>query len=517
MLHRGTDPSQRRQYCEQQAGRVVQPIGNGQYHGDERHQRADDPQRRVRLGTGRTKTEAVHHETAGRLPCDDRDREHGDADHRDGDGLRHDQVGPGETTDALPPAERALPVGRDTDGPPDLRQGPADPRYHGASDQQDDQTGTEGDQRGGDPVAEPATEFAVEPGLDREEHADAESRRQPDELMLLGGPGRAGGDRCHPPIMTVRDHAPDTGPGIERQERRISATYIASVPCTCGQSCTSGPFPSAGTPGSSGRTSSSAASVRRARTASTTEPASRGCGVHVTYATTPPGRTDVIAESSSRSCKGRSSSTSSGVRRQRASGRRRNAPRPLHGTSASTRSNEPSGQVGFVPSPTRTWWSPGTARRFDLTSSARCGCGSTAVSTPSRWLTIAASSADFPPGPAHRSSHLASEPSSGAEASATATSCDPSYCTPARPDETAEIRPGSPPPCSTAAYGDHRPRVAPASTSSSRSARPGRATNVTRGGSLSASSSSSNSSPSVPRASAKVSTIQRGWALAIAR
>ena len=151
----------------------------------------------------------------------------------------------------------------------------------------------------------------------------------------------------------------------------------------------------------------------------------RRCGEQVTYAdhAARPGRGDRGLEQVLLQEPG--SITSSGVRRQRASGRRRSAPRPLHGTSARTRSNDPPGQVGLVPSPIRTLWSPGIARRLARTRSARCLSGSTAVSRPSRCWTRAARSADFPPGPAQRSSHLVSSPSSGAIASAVASAASP--------------------------------------------------------------------------------------------
>ncbi len=130
--------------------------------------------------------------------------------------------------------------------------------------------------------------------------------------------------------------------------------------------------------------------------------------------------------------------TSAGVRRQRASGRLRRAPRPEHGASMRIRSNVPARQGGCVPSavitPRRP---PGTVRVLRDTSPARWCCSSEARSLAPRSRARAASSADFPPGPAHRSSQRSSRPPNGAWASAMATSCEPSSWTPARPSATA--------------------------------------------------------------------------------
>ena len=74
----------------------------------------------------------------------------------------------------------------------------------------------------------------------------------------------------------------------------------------------------------------------------------------MTYATTPPGRAESSAVRSRSRCRPPRARTSSGVRRQRASGLRRRAPSPEQGTSAITRSNPPSRQAGLVPSATMT-------------------------------------------------------------------------------------------------------------------------------------------------------------------
>ena len=121
----------------------------------------------------------------------------------------------------------------------------------------------------------------------------------------------------------------------------------------------------------------------------------------------------------------------------------------------------------------------------------------------------AASSAALPPGPGAQV-----EPGAGVvghrrrAARASATSCEPSSCTPARPSATAGTSAGLPP-SSTTPYGESRRRRA-GQLGHART-RPGRATRVTRGGSLSAASRASSSSAAPTAASARrsSSTIQR--------
>ena len=161
-----------------------------------------------------------------------------------------------------------------------------------------------------------------------------------------------------------------------------------------------------------------------------------------------------------------------------------------------------------MPSPVTTPSTPSAPRSVRRTRSARCGSRSLATNPAPRPAASAASSAALPPGPAQRSSQRRSGPSSGAEARASATSCDPSSCTPARPSATAATAPGSPEARCTP-YGDQR---VGSPGSSSRVERPGRATSVTPGASLSATSNASIS-PS-PTASASASTTHRGWAWA---
>ena len=97
-------------------------------------------------------------------------------------------------------------------------------------------------------------------------------------------------------------------------------------------------------------------------------------------------------------------------------------------------------------------------------------------------------------------------PSTGARARASATSCEPSSWTPARPSATAGTAPGSPP-SSTTPYGENGVGVPGQLLHGS--TRPGRATSTTRGGSLSAASRASSSS--APTARDSSSTTQRGW------
>ena len=90
-------------------------------------------------------------------------------------------------------------------------------------------------------------------------------------------------------------------------------------------------------------------------------PASRRCrSTRPRSACTPstraarPGRTRSAAAASSRRCRAASRSTAAGSTRQRRSARRRSVPRPEHGASTSTRSNEPGRHGGRVPSATTT-------------------------------------------------------------------------------------------------------------------------------------------------------------------
>ena len=121
-------------------------------------------------------------------------------------------------------------------------------------------------------------------------------------------------------------------------------------------------------------------SPRAAGTSTTTPAVSARCGEHVTYATTPPGRTAPAPRASSSRCSRASAGRSPACRRQRASGRRRSAPSPVHGASSSTRS-KPARQAGSRPvGRPRTSTSTGSPHSAGRTSPARCGARSTAVS-----------------------------------------------------------------------------------------------------------------------------------------
>ena len=156
-------------------------------------------------------------------------------------------------------------------------------------------------------------------------------------------------------------------PGVPQRAqpvRRSRARNIASVPCRCGHSCTVGPGPRSGTPGQAGPGVQLLDRDLLLRSRRRLRPATRRGRHHADglgqvrragdvghHAARAHGRS--AAASSSR-CSRDSSATSSGWRRQRASGRRRSAPSPVHGASTSTRSNAPSGSGAVRPSATCT-------------------------------------------------------------------------------------------------------------------------------------------------------------------
>ena len=108
----------------------------------------------------------------------------------------------------------------------------------------------------------------------------------------------------------------------------------------------------------------------------------------------------------------------------------------------------------------RHGWRSAGPRSTVSTSRARCGAFSTASSCPPWMASNAPSSADLPPGPAHRSSHRSSAPSTDGLVSATAHSWLPSSCTDASRSRTGSRPPGSPAPAaSRTPYGEYgRPR-----------------------------------------------------------
>ncbi len=122
-----------------------------------------------------------------------------------------------------------------------------------------------------------------------------------------------------------------------------------------------------------------------------------------------------------------------------------------------------------------------------------------------------ASSALFPPGPAHRSSHQPAR--AGTSDSAQATSWLPSSCTPARASRTAGTDPGSP--ARTAPNGENRVGDPPAATNSATSANPGRTASVVPGTWLSESRAARSSRSG--RTCANASTIHSGCAVRNAR
>ena len=249
---------------------------------------------------------------------------------------------------------------------------------------------------------------------------------------------------------------------------------MASVWCRCGHSCRvpEGVPRASGTSGSSGAASRSSTSSRR--------PEDRadhagGLGQHRRAGGVEdhPAGPDAVERRcrAARCWSGTRSSRSSAVRRHRASGRRRRAPRPEHGASTSTRSKRPGGHGGpgavGRDHAQRRPSAPASAR---ATRPARCGCSSAASSPAPARPRDAASRAALPPGPAQRSSQRSSRPRPPPAPGASATSWEPSSWTPARPSATAGTDAG------VAALQHHavrREAGARAPGSSSTSARPG--------------------------------------------
>ena len=123
----------------------------------------------------------------------------------------------------------------------------------------------------------------------------------------------------------------------------------------------------------------------------------------------------------------------------------RSAPRPVQGASTSTRSNDPGGHGGRVPSARpRAEHAVGAGRAHGVP--ARRGAAAARWRAARRRARRPARRAARPcrPGPAHRSSQRSSAPVERGAASARATSWEPSSWTPARPSATAATAPGSP-------------------------------------------------------------------------
>ena len=222
------------------------------------------------------------------------------------------------------------------------------------------------------------------------------------------------------------------------------------MPCRCGHSCTSGPAPRSGTPGSSGaRVQHLDAS--RARSTSLDDDAGlrevRRAG-HVGDHPTRP------APRRARRPAARAAARSAGhvlrLRRQRASGRRRSAPSPVHGASTSTRSNDaastaPRGRRRPAPHAASPRTPGGPGRRG---AAAR----STATSPPP--ARPRGRRAAPPCRPGRRTCRATARPALERRAgSAAPTSWLPSSCTPGAAVRTAASGPGSPSGSRTA-YGD---------------------------------------------------------------
>ena len=107
------------------------------------------------------------------------------------------------------------------------------------------------------------------------------------------------------------------------------------------------------------------------------------------------------------------------MRRQRASGRRRSAPSPVHGASTSTRSKVPARYGGSVPSAVTTPTTPGRALvglSVRCTSPARAGLPLVGDQPRAPLGGERRQQRGLAAGPAHRSSQSSSRPSSGASA-----------------------------------------------------------------------------------------------------
>ena len=254
-----------------------------------------------------------------------------------------------------------------------------------------------------------------------------------------------------------------------------------------------------------------------ARKSRTTSRVSASTGEHVEYTRAPPGRNALNAEARSCLCSLARPGMSFGSLRQRASGRRRSAPRPEHGASTSTRSYAfGSCTPSSRPSPRRRATVSSHGSTDAATRSRRCSCGSFAWMRAPRPWAIAARVAVFPPGPAHMSSHSSSLPSMGAAANSAAISWLPSSWTPASPSRTGYSRCGSPRPSNTA-LGMRQPgnaSIFAASTRSARASEPiARAASATFAGALCAARTDSTSSLLRPEASSdssSASTIHLG-------
>ena len=197
---------------------------------------------------------------------------------------------------------------------------------------------------------------------------------------------------------------------------------------------------------------------------------------------------------------GTRSRRSPGCRRQRASGRRRRAPRPVQGASTSTRSKDPAGHGGDVPSSTVTASTPSAPASARRTSSARCGSRSLATSrAPARGRQCGQERRPCRRDPRTGPASAGRRPRSARRRGRGRPAATPRPAPRPAPRPRPARRRG---PLPTRPRRTARRRWA-RRAARRRADRPGRATSVTAGGSLSAASSDSSSSgrppPTAPR------------------
>jgi len=195
---------------------------------------------------------------------------------------------------------------------------------------------------------------------------------------------------------------------------------------------------------------------------STVKPTGTGCSidsaavsVHTLYTSRPPGLTSGAETSMIRRCRATRSAMSAGWIRQRASGRRRSAPSPLHGASISTASNASGSNGGSVASAT-TDSTPVRPSRSTFSEIRRTRPGRTSAATTD--TPTPASAVALPPGAAH----VSSTRSPATASTAAATHCDEMSCT--YPSARMVIEPAS--------FMRASERIAASSPSSSTSSRP---------------------------------------------
>ena len=215
--------------------------------------------------------------------------------------------------------------------------------------------------------------------------------------------------------------ADGAAPTLAYGSRRSSAMNIASVPCTVRpqldvRARRRGPVDLG-----QARARASSTARRRARRGTHVARPRRGLGQvrragHVRDHAAGPYRVQRAASSSARCSGAERGHVRAGCRRQRASGRRRSAPSPVHGTSTSTRSKPRAATVAGTSvgddDPVRqpaAYRRP--VRRRDQGRPVRLHLGRQRARHRAR-TRAPPSSAAFPPGPAHRSSQRRSAPPS---------------------------------------------------------------------------------------------------------